>query len=86
LDFGYGFPRRCVRKNFLPIGDIAKRLSGDPCAPEKIFIPQEFACLSMGRNPSAPARMKKLAGAEGIENEPPNAQTLSEIAKFQRSP
>jgi len=59
-----------VRKNFSPIGDIAERLSGDPCAPEKICTPQEFASLSMGSNPGAPARKKKLAGAEGFENEP----------------
>jgi hypothetical protein len=69
-----------MRKNFSPIGDIAERLSGDLCAPEKICTPQEFSSLSMGSNLSAPARRKKLAGAEGFENE-----TLSEIAKFQCS-
>jgi hypothetical protein len=67
-------------ENFPPIGDIAERLPGDPCAPEKICTPQEFASLSMASNPSAPARRKKLAGAERFENE-----TLSEIAKFQCS-
>jgi hypothetical protein len=41
-----------VRKNFSPIGDIAERLPGDPCAPEKICTPQEFASLSMGSNPA----------------------------------
>jgi hypothetical protein len=75
-----------VRKNFSPIGDIAERLSGDPCAPEKICTPQEFASLSMGSNRSALARKKNWPGAEGFENEPLNSQTLSEIAKFQRSP
>jgi hypothetical protein len=57
-----------VRKNLSPIGDIAERLSGDPCAPEKICTPQEFASLSMGSNPSAPAERKNWL--EGFENKP----------------
>jgi hypothetical protein len=60
LDFGYDFPRRSLRKNFSPIGDIAKRLPGDPCAPEKVCTLQEFASLSMGSNPSAPAPKEKI--------------------------
>jgi len=68
-----------VRKNLSPIGDIAERLPGDPCAPEKIRTPQEFASLSMGSNPSAPQE-EKIGWGGRIRRLTPYAQKAPEIA------